>query len=258
MKKYHFISGLPRSGTTLLSSLLLQNPKIYASIAGPLNRMARSIVTEATAEPGMKYLCSVQTRKKIIQNVFDTFYEDITDRQIVFDTSRGWTYDLPMIQNLFPESKVIICVRDLTEILNSFEQLYQRNCFENSKLSRDDNKNVFTRCEALMRHDGILGYAYNGLKQALVPANESKYLLVEYKDLASNPKKILTKIYDFINEPHFKHDFNNVKFSFKEYDDDVQIQGLHNIEGKVELKKQETFVPSEILSRVINSEFWRN
>jgi len=32
----HVISGLPRSGSTLLSSLLSQNPDIYASISSPL------------------------------------------------------------------------------------------------------------------------------------------------------------------------------------------------------------------------------
>jgi sulfotransferase len=32
----HFISGLPRSGPTLLSALLSQNPCFYAGMSGPV------------------------------------------------------------------------------------------------------------------------------------------------------------------------------------------------------------------------------
>lgn len=36
MKNYHFISGLPRSGSTLLSALLRQNPAVHAGMSGPV------------------------------------------------------------------------------------------------------------------------------------------------------------------------------------------------------------------------------
>ena len=43
MKNYYFISGLPRSGSTLLSTILSQNPDFYADISSPL-----SMITENT------------------------------------------------------------------------------------------------------------------------------------------------------------------------------------------------------------------
>ncbi|NBR76993.1 MAG: hypothetical protein EBT73_06670 [Actinobacteria bacterium] len=33
MKEFFFISGLPRSGSTLLSGILRQNPEFYADIS---------------------------------------------------------------------------------------------------------------------------------------------------------------------------------------------------------------------------------
>ena len=35
-KKYYFMSGLPRSGSTLLSTLLNQNPEIYSGPSSPV------------------------------------------------------------------------------------------------------------------------------------------------------------------------------------------------------------------------------
>ena len=36
MAAIHFISGLPRSGSTLLAALLRQNPRFQAGMSGPL------------------------------------------------------------------------------------------------------------------------------------------------------------------------------------------------------------------------------
>ena len=36
MKTFHFLSGLPRSGSTLITSLLNQNPQIHASTNSPV------------------------------------------------------------------------------------------------------------------------------------------------------------------------------------------------------------------------------
>ena len=36
MRSIHFISGLPRSGSTLLAALLRQNPRFEAAMSGPL------------------------------------------------------------------------------------------------------------------------------------------------------------------------------------------------------------------------------
>ena len=36
MSSVHFISGLPRSGSTLLAALLRQNPRFEAGMSGPL------------------------------------------------------------------------------------------------------------------------------------------------------------------------------------------------------------------------------
>ena len=38
-RRIHFSSGLPRSGSTLLSALLRRNPRLHAGISGPVGGM---------------------------------------------------------------------------------------------------------------------------------------------------------------------------------------------------------------------------
>jgi sulfotransferase len=49
MKQYYFISGLPRSGSTLLSGILKQNPEFYADIALPAEAFSKSAINIATS-----------------------------------------------------------------------------------------------------------------------------------------------------------------------------------------------------------------
>ena len=45
----HFISGLPRSGSTLLAALLRQNKRFHAGMSGPLAGMFGALVGEMSA-----------------------------------------------------------------------------------------------------------------------------------------------------------------------------------------------------------------
>jgi len=48
MKEYYFISGLPRSGSTLLSGILKQNPEFCADITSPVSGIIQSTINGIT------------------------------------------------------------------------------------------------------------------------------------------------------------------------------------------------------------------
>jgi sulfotransferase len=56
MKTYNFISGLPRSGSTLLSSILKQNPRFTSGISDPLSSYAHSIIRDTNTAVGKLFL----------------------------------------------------------------------------------------------------------------------------------------------------------------------------------------------------------
>ena len=45
--------------------------------------------------------------------IFSTFYDDVAEGDVVFDTNRLWCSKLALIIGLFPHARVICCVRDM-------------------------------------------------------------------------------------------------------------------------------------------------
>jgi len=66
----HFISGLLRSGSTLLGALLRQNPRFHASMSSPVGGLVTSMLEAMSAD---------------------------ADKAVIFDTNRLWCSKLPLI-----------------------------------------------------------------------------------------------------------------------------------------------------------------
>jgi sulfotransferase len=257
MKQYYFIAGLPRSGTTLLSAILNQNPRFQASISGPLARFARAIITQSSAQGGYQIECPEATRKNIIKGIFDNYYVD-SNKEVCWNTNRGWSLLLPLIQDLFPYTKCVVCVRDLAKILDSFEVLIAKNPYSfTSMFSEEENTNVYTRCETLLRPDRTLGFAYNALKQALCSKEKSMLFVLEYEMLCRQPEQTMKALYKFIDQPFYQHDFNDVEVSYEAFDEEVQLKGLHTTRKSISYIDRPMIIPPDIQQRVANTEVWR-
>lgn len=82
-------------------------------------------------------------------------------------------------------------------------------------------------------------------------------ILVEYDALVTNPTSTLQSIYDFIGEPWFDHDFNNVEYDADEFDLALGAPGLHTIRRKVEFIARQTVLPPQLFHRFDDDMFWR-
>jgi len=253
-RKYVFTAGLPRAGTTLLGTILKQNPQFEASISGPLARFVRAIISESSAQGGYRFECSPEKRKKLIAGLFENYYEDPT-KTVCINHNRGWPLLLPTIKDLYPHSKMILCVRDIGWVLDSFETLYRKNPYSfTSMFTPDENVNVYTRCETLLSPGKTLGFAYSAVKQAITSEFQDSIMLIEYDTLAKNPLAVMKNLYNFIEEPYYEHDFNDVEASYDEFDNDVQLPGLHTTRKKIELIPRQTIIPPDIW-QTVNSSF---
>ena len=257
MKKYHFISGLPRSGTTLLSTILKQNPRFEASISGPLARFARAVIQESSAQGGYRFECPPEKRKKLINGLFENYHDDPT-KEVAFNTNRGWPLLLPTLKDLYPDSKMILCVRDIGWILDSFETLQRKNPYTfTTMFSPDENVNVYARCETLLNPSRTLGFAYGAVKQAITGEHKSSIMILDYEQLATQPEQSRRAVYSFIGEDYYAHDYNNVEASYDDFDEDVQLPGLHTTRQRVQFIPRETILPPDIWQRVQGMEVWK-
>lgn len=254
-RKYHFITGLPRSGSTLLTSILKQNPRFHSSITDPLATMVKGIIETSQDGPGMKTEVPLERRKDTIVGAFQGFYKNI-DKEVIFNTNRAWTYLAGVTKEIFPNSKQIVCVRDVNWVLDSFELAHRRNPLTTNTVTGGLSGSVYSRVEMLMEEKGIVGFPYVGIKQAITGPEKNTLFILEYDQLCKEPETMLKALYAFIDEPYFEHDFNNVEASWDEYDQEIGIE-LHHVRKKVEFKKRDFIIPPDILAKYREMEVWR-
>jgi sulfotransferase len=242
-RKFHFISGMPRSGSTLLAAILNQNPRFRAGMTSPLADIMGVVMAEASSKNDFSFDVSDEQRVAMLRGLVENFYAGQADASVVFDTSRLWCSRMQLLGTLFPEAKVIACVRQLSWVLEVFRF--------------DTNTTVYSRVEALTDPRGMVGFAFQATKDAFYGQYAPGHLLLlTYESLARNPLAAMRAVYQFIGEPWFEHDFEHIAYNADEFDARVGMPGLHTVRPKVEPIERTPILPREIFSRFVNESFW--
>lgn len=258
MKTFYFISGLPRSGSTLLSSILRQNPDFYADIASPVQGIVNNTIDFMTGCENNLNLTE-DRRKNILFSIFEGYYKHL-ETPVIFDSSRGWTKSTTLLQELFPYTKLLCCVRDIPWIINSFELINKKNPFQSYTLVKQEcNDNVFSRIDGMMdKNEGVIAKPWIYLQEGYAMNPEMIYF-VEYDNLCKNPEKEMRIIYEFLEKPYYSHDFENVEYSNENFDKSCNLKNLHTVRKRVEYKTQRKVLPPEVWEKYqsMNMEFWK-
>lgn len=259
-KTFHFISGLPRAGSTLLAALLRQNPRFHAGMTSPVGTLFSSMLGQFSAGSEFGPMITQAQRRRVLRGLFETYYAEQEVRPVVFDTSRLWCAKLPAVLDLFPQAKVIACVRNVAWVMDSIERLYRANPFENTKLFGDDTERntVYSRVDTLAQRNRLVGFAWAGLKEAFYGAHARSLLVVEYDLLTQAPRNVLRLVYEFIGEPWFEHDFDNVHYDAPEFDQALGLAGLHRVRPRVAAESRRTILPPDLFEQYAGLCFWRD
>lgn len=258
MKTYYFISGLPRSGSTLLSAILKQNPEFYADIASPVSGLFEVMIDSFTISENSQNI-NEERRKDSLLGFAEGYYKNI-DRPVIFDSSRAWTSKTFLLKTLFPYTKIICCVRDVQWVLDSFERIANHNCLSaNTLVDEEVRPSIEMRCMSMMDPTKG-GQVYKPLKhlEEGLAANPKMIYLVEYDDLCKNPEQTMKKIYNFLNIEYYQHDFNNVEYKNEPFDLSFGMRDLHTVRKKVEYKSRNTILPQSVWDKYKGLEFWRS
>jgi sulfotransferase len=257
---FHFVSGLPRSGSTLLAALLRQNPRFHASMTSPVGALFSGMLGQFSAGSEFGPVIDSPMRRRLLRSLFDTWYADYADKAVVFDTNRLWCSKLPAILDLFPQAKMIACVRNVAWVMDSLERLYRANPYENTKLFSDDSERntVYSRVDTLAQRNRLVGFAWSALKEAYYGAQAGSLLLIEYELLAQAPEQVLKLVYEFIGEPTYAHDIQNVEYDAPEFDQSLGLSGLHRVRAKVSMEERRTVLPPDLFEKYSELSFWRD
>ena len=253
----HFISGLPRSGSTLLAAILRQNPRFHAGMSSPVGSLFMALQGAMSRRNEAAVFIDEAQKRELLKGLFDNYYHSIHPRQLVFDTNRAWCSKLPTLVKLFPEARVVCCVRHVPWIMDSIERLIRENAFDLSGIFGFESLNtVYTRVNRLAASEGLVGLALDALREAFWGENSGRLILVGYEALAKNPKVTLSQLYAFLDEPWFEHDFDNVEYEANDFDLALGTPNLHKVRRRVEWIERTTVLPPELFNRFTNDAFW--
>ena len=273
-KKFYFMAGLPRAGSTLLSTLLNQNPRFYSGPSSPVLGTMYGIHEDFQSNELYTGYPKPNQVNEIIGSVIEHWYSDI-DKPVVIDKNRAWCARVPFIEGYIQqEAKIIVPVRRVDEIVASILTMIKRNPFKEGQprinfvdeylVKANIPINDENRCQHLMNPDGIIWESLNATKLGVDEGHSDKFLFVDYNDLVNDPQRELNKIYTFLGEESFEHSFNGLSNQHRE--DDITTYGLgdmHEVHSKLEKTSSD---PSEVLPSSIielyNSnketlEFWK-
>lgn len=238
MKNIYFLSGLPRSGSTVLAAILNQNPAVHTTatsglldmLVGTLRAWADSMSTHATPDK-VKAEAEIQ---RILRTVCEAKYAEV-DKPIILDKARGWASDVnipTMAKVLGHKPKIIATVRNIPDCVASMV-----------RVAKPDNLAEFLRTSDLVNH---VKESYQTLEGGYRFAPEC-ILFVDYDDLLSDPQSQLDRIHAFLELPAFDYNLNAINADhLKENDEEVwQVKGLHDV--KSELKRQHSTTAEDVL-----------
>ena len=267
-KKYYFMAGLPRSGSTLLASILNQNPEIYVSAQSPLPNMLGAAYNQYQSKENLD-----SSRFDDIYNVVDSiiplFYEKHPEKHII-DKNFSWLEPHPYIileHHLKNDIKVICPVRDVLEILASWNKLCENdkdNQYDKTIIKGDKSKRSISdkRADFFMNlgdeEAGILKGIEN-LKRILYPQFKNNIMLVEYNDLVSDTENTINKVYDFLEIDYFDHNFEGMKTTHK-YANVWGAKGHHDIKPTIQKEEYDLtkIFSADTIRKYSGLEFWKD
>jgi sulfotransferase len=238
--KIFFQSSMPRAGSTLLQNIIAQNPDFYVTptsgalelVFGARLNYTNSEEFRAQDQAAMKKAFLAFSRAGL-----EAYFRALTDAPYVIDKSRGWGIHFDMLTMIFGQEPKIICmVRDLRQILASLEKKFRENPDKSRSI---ENHKALTGTTTLKRamqnlQSPPVGLALDRVAEIYQRGWNQRILFLRYEDLTTEPAETLASVYDYLEVPHFEHDFENVAQVTQEDDQVHGTPGLHTIRPKVE------------------------
>lgn len=255
-KQFNFISGLPRSGSTLLTSILNQNPRFFANISDPLCNCVTSIIYNISCDPSNKTIIKEEKLDNIVYDFFNSYYNEC-HKNVIFNTNRRWTKNTHLLKKLYPNFKMIVCIRDIPWVINSIEEIYRKNCYAVTPMVGAETEDVYERAHLMMSSGGFISESLLGVKSAIACNEQENLLFLEYDALVKHPDTVIKRVYDFLEQPYFNHDFNNVAYNYTEYDKAINCEGLHNVRQSVKYNEKIPIIPQDLWNLYMHETIWK-
>ena len=235
--------GLPRSGSTLIATLLNQHKDITVSLDSDLPDLLTKISYWSCDSGTHTQLPSRQFRDSVLNFSrcgSENWVENNCDTNFFLSKSRYWLYNHPFMFKVFPETKMVVGIRDPRSVINSFlKRQHESIVIDVQKLYENTHENFLEQRIGKIFNEWYLNELLISIKDIIEvrPKYRDQILFVKYEDLIENPQVFMNKIYDFYEVPRIVNDFDNIEPISPHYDNMYQPYGDHELRSKLSRSK---------------------
>ncbi|WP_413162122.1 sulfotransferase family protein [Capilliphycus salinus ALCB114379] len=239
-KNIIYVTGLPRSGSTLTCQLLGEHPDIYSpGYSSPLLTAIRSLQTQLSDN---EFLLSQ------LDNDFDVVYQRLlnayrgfingwfaeTEKNWVVDKHRGWLNAIDLALHLDPNCRMVACVRELGQVYGSIEAQHQKTLLldfpdDLAGLSR------YGRAERLFASEGVIGGPLKALEgvRDLPESKQKRVYYIVFEHLVSEPVAAMRELFTWLGLPDYEIDPNALSVKSLDSDSYYRYKYLHKTGSRI-------------------------
>lgn len=242
MKKIFFCTGLPRSGSSLLMNVLQQNPNIYSTGTCPVPYLLNStfnIASQVSEFIAMEQNTLNSCLNGFIKSGIDGWFSSLTNKPVVISKARTWDEHMYSLFRIYDNPKFIVCLRDIRDIICSFEKLLKKY----NHLYKENSRDFYTlpfikRIEHYCTNDfADLGRPLKNLPSFYewMQKYPNNFFICRFEDFNNNPTEGLKLLYSWLELECYNHDLNNISQS-EYFENDTTYRALvdHKTRSKFE------------------------
>ena len=267
-KKIYTLSGFPRSGNTLLSCILNQNPLVQTTGHSFTPEILYALAHVKNSSLYLNFPDS-KSYNNVMKNIISNYYKDWNADYIIERGDWITPFNFNMFKQYAPnEIKIVILVRDIIDIIKSYLKICENNplFYVNTQYNSLDKTELYTdeietKCDLIMKKNGYVDTALYSIKWLIENNHLSNMYIVEYENLVNNPKETVQLICEFYGLPAYEYKFTDLQQLEVDgliYNDKYLNAPLHAIRtDKIEKKMNKITLSPKIINKYSNLEFWR-
>ncbi|MGI8932947.1 sulfotransferase [Leptolyngbya sp. BC1307] len=255
-KRLICVTGLPRSGSTLLCQLLGHHADIYCTghssplcptITGLRQHLSDSDFMRSQLD--IDFDLSYQRLKNAFGGFVNGWFAE-TDKAWTVDKNRGWLHHIETVHHLAPDFRMLVCVRELGQIYGSVETQHQKTLLLDfpdhlANLSRMD------RADQLFAAQGVIGQPLGSIEalQDIDAQLQQQLYYVVFEHLMQEPVAVMQGVYDWLGLPPAAIDPQNLTVQLHESDSYYRFKYPHARRSHIQ-PPQTHLVPQRIQQQI--------
>lgn len=244
------VAGLPRAGSTLLGQILAAHPAVACDgLSSPLCNTILAIRRQVSHDDF--FLARLDQareesygRLRAAMTGYLRGWLGGAGKSLVVDKNRAWLHCIETLLELAPEARIIVCLRDLTQIAASIEAQHQSSILVDFIDGLADYDR-FGRIDALFGKGKVVGDALISLNAVndLPEHVRARLFFLRFEDLVAHPAAVTSRLFAWLGLPDHPVDFAALPVGPQESDSYFRLKYPHDRHRVLRAPSSKTLPP---------------